>query len=50
MSVGGCECLCGGTHVKNVADIRGVTITKIKKVRHTMIFISSIILSSLLIE
>jgi len=32
VSVGGTECPCGGTHVKNVTDIRGITITKIKKV------------------
>ena len=32
MKVGGVECPCGGTHVKSVADIRGVTVTKIKKV------------------
>ena len=32
MTVGGVSCPCGGTHVKNVADIRAVTVTKIKKV------------------
>ncbi len=32
VSVGGSECPCGGTHVKNVTDIRGITVTKIKKV------------------
>ena len=33
VNVGGTVCACGGTHVKNTADIRGVTVTKIKKVR-----------------
>ena len=32
LNVGGTECACGGTHVKNTADIVGITITKIKKV------------------
>ena len=32
VDVGGSECPCGGTHVKGVADIRGLTVTKIKKV------------------
>ncbi len=32
VNVGGTECPCGGTHVKNVADIKGLTVTKIKKV------------------
>ena len=32
VNVGGAVCACGGTHVKNTADIRGVTVTKIKKV------------------
>ena len=32
VNVGGVGCPCGGTHVKNTADIRGVTVTKIKKV------------------
>ena len=32
VTVGGVSCPCGGTHVKNVADIRAVTVTKIKKV------------------
>ena len=32
VDVGGTECMCGGTHVKNTADIRHVTATKIKKV------------------
>ena len=32
VDVGGVGCPCGGTHVKNTADIKGVTITKIKKV------------------
>ena len=32
VNVGGTECACGGTHVKNTADIVGITITKIKKV------------------
>ena len=30
--MGGVECPCGGTHVKNVADIGAVRVTKIKKV------------------
>eukprot|EP00123_Amoebidium_parasiticum_P018685 comp24263_c1_seq1/m.45105 comp24263_c1_seq1/g.45105 ORF comp24263_c1_seq1/g.45105 comp24263_c1_seq1/m.45105 type:complete len:243 (-) comp24263_c1_seq1:83-811(-) len=30
VNVGGCECPCGGTHVKNLSDIVGVTVTKIK--------------------
>lgn len=30
--MGGVGCPCGGTHVKNTADIKGVTVTKIKKV------------------
>lgn len=33
VNVGGAACACGGTHVKNTADIRGLTVTKIKKVR-----------------
>ena len=33
VNVGGTVCACGGTHVKNTADIQGVTVTKIKKVR-----------------
>lgn len=33
VDVGGTVCACGGTHVKNTADIQGVTVTKIKKVR-----------------
>ena len=32
VNVGGTGCACGGTHVKNTADIRGITVTKIKKV------------------
>ena len=32
VNVGGTECMCGGTHVKNTADIRSFTATKIKKV------------------
>ena len=32
VTVSGVSCPCGGTHVKNVADIRAVTVTKIKKV------------------
>ena len=32
VNVGGTECMCGGTHVKNTADIRNFTATKIKKV------------------
>lgn len=32
VTVGGVGCPCGGTHVKNVADIRAVRVTKIKKV------------------
>ena len=32
VNVGGVGCPCGGTHVKSTADIRGVTVTKIKKV------------------
>ncbi len=32
VNVGGTECACGGTHVKNTADICGITVTKIKKV------------------
>ena len=32
MTVGGVGCPCGGTHVKNVADIRAMRVTKIKKV------------------
>lgn len=34
VNVGGTECMCGGTHVKNTADIRSFTATKIKKVIH----------------
>lgn len=30
--VGGLDCMCGGTHVKNTQDIRQATATKIKKV------------------
>lgn len=32
VDVGGVDCPCGGTHVKNTADIKGITVTKIKKV------------------
>ena len=32
VTVGGVGCPCGGTHVKNVADIREMRVTKIKKV------------------
>ena len=32
VNVGGTECMCGGTHVQNTADIRYFTATKIKKV------------------
>lgn len=32
VTVGGLECMCGGTHVKNTLDIRAATATKIKKV------------------
>ena len=32
VNVGGRECMCGGTHVKNTADIGSLTATKIKKV------------------
>ncbi len=38
MDVGGTECPCGGTHVKNVADIKGLTVTKIKKVSLYFVF------------
>ncbi|CAI8013516.1 hypothetical protein GBAR_LOCUS8555 [Geodia barretti] len=31
VNVGGTECMCGGTHVQNTADIRYFTATKIKK-------------------
>ncbi|KAL5457304.1 hypothetical protein EMCRGX_G034552 [Ephydatia muelleri] len=31
VNVGGTSCACGGTHVKNTSDIRGVLATKIKK-------------------
>ena len=34
--MGGVGCPCGGTHVKNTADIRSVTVTKIKKVWPTL--------------
>ena len=33
VSVGSTSCACGGTHVKNTSDIRGVSATKIKKVK-----------------
>ena len=32
VNVGGTECPCGGTHVKNTGWIGGMSITKIKKV------------------
>ena len=32
VNVGGTQCLCGGTHVKNTSEIVGVTVTKMKKV------------------
>ena len=32
VNVGGTPCMCGGTHVKNTSEIRGITVTKIKKV------------------
>ena len=37
VNVGGTECACGGTHVKNTADIHGVTVTRIKKVPSSII-------------
>lgn len=37
VNVGGTECMCGGTHVKNTADIRTFTATKIKKVNYTRV-------------
>jgi len=30
VNVGGTACACGGTHVKNTADVPGLTVTKIK--------------------
>lgn len=33
VNVGGVSCLCGGTHVKNTAEIKDLKILKIKKVR-----------------
>ena len=36
VDVGGVGCPCGGTHVKNTADIKSVTVTKIKKVWPTL--------------
>ena len=32
VNVGGAECPCGGTHVKNTSEIGSITVTKIKKV------------------
>lgn len=32
VAVGGLECMCGGTHVKNTLDIKGATALRIKKV------------------
>ena len=40
VNVGGTECACGGTHVKNTADIVGITITRIKKVNY-IVFLST---------
>jgi Ser-tRNA(Ala) deacylase AlaX len=31
--MGGTGCPCGGTHVKKLGDINGVTVTKIKKAK-----------------
>ena len=38
VNVGGTECMCGGTHVRNTADIRTFTATKIKKVNNPLKF------------
>ncbi|EGD82542.1 hypothetical protein PTSG_03194 [Salpingoeca rosetta] len=31
VSVGGCECACGGTHVNNTSQLQGLRVTRIKK-------------------
>ncbi|XP_003385755.1 PREDICTED: uncharacterized protein LOC100631819 [Amphimedon queenslandica] len=31
VNVGGVSCMCGGTHVKNTAEIKGLKVSKIKK-------------------
>ena len=31
VTMGGVSCPCGGTHVKNVGEIKGVIVTKIQK-------------------
>lgn len=36
VNVGGTTCMCGGTHVKNTAEIKGLKVTKIKKVRNVI--------------
>ena len=42
--MGGTPCMCGGTHVKNTSEIKGLTVTKIKKVGiYTARFFSHII-------
>lgn len=31
--------MCGGTHVTNTSEIQGLTVTKIKKVKHQYLYL-----------
>ena len=42
--MGGTPCMCGGTHVKNTSEIKGLTVTKIKKVGYILLEFSLIII------
>lgn len=46
VNVGGAECPCGGTHVKNTSEIASLTVTKIKKVLKSRLL--SVIIDQLL--
>ena len=47
VNVGGTECMCGGTHVKNTADIRSFTATKIKKVHIYTYYVHTLLIEIL---
>jgi misacylated tRNA(Ala) deacylase len=38
VDVAGCRCPCGGTHVKNTAEIGKITVTRVKKVKKCVKF------------